>query len=192
MKLPPLILASASPRRMQLLTAMGLEFQVQPSQTPELHHTELTASELARVNAYRKALAVGRLFRECLILGADTLVYLNGQLLGKPLDRSEAQEMLQALQGHTHEVVTGVCLFHWQTGRCRVFAESTQVRFKNLTLKEIDAYLRSINPLDKAGAYAIQEGGEAIVAELQGSYSNVVGLPVERLERELASWVKEG
>ena len=191
MPLPPLILASASPRRAELLKELELQFRVVPSDALELQGDQLTAGELAQVNAYRKAWRVAGQIPEALVIGADTLVYLGLQLFGKPHDLSEAREMLLALQGQTHQVVTGVCLMHRQSQRQRVFADSTAVRFKPLDGQQIDRYLASMNPLDKAGGYAIQERGELLVAEIAGSYSNVVGLPLERLRAELAKWIAD-
>jgi len=188
MSLPPLILASASPRRVELLRKAGVDFQVMPSDAAELHNEQLTARELAQLNAYRKARAVAKKHPDALVLGADTLVYLENALFGKPATLDDAQRMLQKLQGRTHQVVTGVCLLHLRTHRDKLFAESTQVSFRPLTPEQIQRYVTSINPLDKAGAYAIQEGGESIVREISGSYSNVVGLPLERLEAELRAW----
>jgi septum formation protein len=188
MNLPPVILASASPRRAELLQQLRLDFRVVPSDVPELHHAQFTARELAQLNAYRKARAVADRFPATLVLGADTLVYLGSRLFGKPADLAGARWMLHQLQGATHQVVTGVCFIHLRKHHWTVFAESTDVRFKALTSQQIDQYLASINPLDKAGAYAIQEGGEALVQEVSGSYSNVVGLPLERLEAELNAW----
>jgi septum formation protein len=188
MHLPPLILASASPRRVELLRQLHVQFRTVPSEVEEIHHDQFTAVELARLNAYRKARSVARQFPEALVLGADTLVYLGTRLFGKPADLVGARRMLHELQGRIHQVVTGVCLMHWRSRRRRVFAESTDVRFKPLSSEQIDRYLASINPFDKAGAYAIQEGGESLVEEVSGSYSNVVGLPMERLRHELAAW----
>ena len=190
MSLPPIILASSSPRRRELLRKVATEFEVVASDIPELLHPQLTATELAKANAYRKARHIAGRYPRCLVLGADTLVYLETQLFGKPGDLAEARRMLGALQGKTHQVITGVCLIHLQTRRLRIFVDSTSVRFKPLALDAINRYLASIDPLDKAGAYAIQEGGDALVAELDGSFSNVGGLPVERLERELAAWAE--
>jgi len=187
--LPPLILASASPRRAELLKHLELEFRVVPSTAEEVHQDQFTASELARVNAFRKARTVASRFPEALVLGADTLVYLQTKAFGKPDDLDHARHMLTQLQGTTHQVVTGICLLHWARKRQSVFSDFTDVRFKPLTPAQIDRYLRSIDPLDKAGAYAIQEGGELLVDEIDGSYSNVVGLPLERLQEELAAWV---
>lgn len=190
MKSLPLILASASPRRQELLQQITGDFEVVPSDAPEVHDDQLTALEMAQVNAYRKARAVAKKFPDRLVLGADTLVYLDRdtKLFGKPADRAAAARMLSELQGRTHAVITGVCLLHLRNHRQRVFAEWTDVRFHPLTPKQIEDYLALMNPLDKAGAYAIQEHGERIVAEISGSYSNVVGLPMERLRAELCEW----
>jgi len=182
----PLILASASPRRAELLRELGLEFRIIPGRAGELHDPHLTAGELCRVNAWRKARVVAAAHPDALVLGADTLVYLGTTLFGKPADLPDARRMLRQLQGRTHQVVTGVCLLHHASRRVRVFADSTTVTFRPLTARQINAYLAAINPLDKAGAYAIQERGDSIVEKISGSWSNVVGLPLERLRRELA------
>lgn len=194
MKTPSVILASASPRRVELLRQLVAEFEVVPSAAPEVHDEQLTAWEMAQVNAYRKARVVAKKFPDAIVLGADTLVYLDrdAKLFGKPADRKEAERMLSDLQGRVHAVITGVCLLHLRGHRQRVFADWTDVRFHPLTAKQIKDYLALMNPLDKAGAYAIQEHGERIVAEISGSYSNVVGLPVERLRDELRDEFKNG
>jgi septum formation protein len=190
MKSSNFILASASPRRSQLLQQVVPRFDVIPSDASEVHDDQLTAWEMAQVNAYRKARAVAKKCPDAVVLGADTLVYLDrdARLFGKPADRKEAERMLRELQGKVHAVVTGVCLLHLRQHRQKIFAAWTDVRFHPLTPKQIKEYLALINPLDKAGAYAIQEHGERIVAEISGSYSNVVGLPVERLREELDVW----
>ena len=190
MKPTPVILASASPRRAELLGQVVPDFKVIPSQTHEFHDDQLTAWEMAQINAYRKARAVAKQFPDAVVLGADTLVYLDreAKLFGKPASRADAERMLDELQGRVHAVITGVCLLHLRGHRQRVFAEWTDVRFHPLTLQQIKDYLELTNPLDKAGAYAIQEHGERIVAEISGSYSNVVGLPVERVREELSAW----
>ena len=188
MKLPPLILASASPRRSELLRLLDIEFRVVTSDATELHDDQFTAVEVAQLNAYRKARAVAKKFPDSLVLGADTLVYLGTKLFGKPANREEAHRMLKQLAGHTHQVVTGVCLMHLRAHREQTFSEITDVQFRKLTAAHIQHYLAQMNPLDKAGAYAIQDGGELIIEEISGSFSNVVGLPVERLRRELARW----
>ena len=116
------------------------------------------------------------------------MVAVETALLGKPATREEAYRMLKQLQGRTHRVVTGVCLLHLRTHQQKVFAENTEVTFRTLNAAQIRDYLSHIDPLDKAGAYAIQEGGEKIVENIDGSFTNVVGLPVERLQAELAAW----
>lgn len=188
--MPPLILASASPRRVGLLEEVWPEFHVVPSDAPEIHDDQLTAWEMAQINAYRKARAVAKKLPDALVLAADTLVYLDREtrLFGKPTDSEHAFKMLMQLQGRTHAVITGVCLMHLREHRQRIFAEWTDVRLHALTAKQVRKYLSLINPLDKAGAYAIQEYGELIVAEISGSYSNVVGLPVERVREEISAW----
>lgn len=188
MNLPPLILASASPRRSELLRQLGMEFRVITSDAPEVHDGELTAREIAQVNAYRKARAVAKKYPDALVLGADTLVYLDTILMGKPGSLEHAYQMLEQLQGRSHEVITAVCLLNLRNHRQRVFTEVTNVTFRPLDAVKIRRYLTKVNPLDKAGAYAIQEEGDLIVEKISGSYTNVVGLPVERLQSELAAW----
>lgn len=187
-KLPPLMLASASPRRAELLRGLGIEFQVLPANVPEIHHEQLTARELCQINAYRKARFVAKKVPDALVLGADTLVSLGTALFGKPATLEEAYEMLRRLQGRAHQVVTGICLLHLRGHRQAIFAETTVVSFRSLRDAAIRRYLSRVNPLDKAGAYAIQEEGDLIVKKIAGSYTNVVGLPVERLTAELESW----
>ncbi len=187
MKVPPLILASASPRRAELLRQLKLEFKIIPSDATEVFDEQLSPLELCQLNAHRKARAVAKKIPDDLVLGADTLVFLDREIFGKPRNLDEAKQMLAKLQGRTHQVVTGVCLMHLRARRERIFAVGTDVTFRPLTAKQINDYLSKINPLDKAGAYAIQENGEMIVSEISGSYSNVVGLPVERLQEELKS-----
>jgi septum formation protein len=190
--LPPIILASTSPRRSQLLTEMGFDFTVIASDAVEAHTEHLTGVEISQLNAYRKARAVAKKYPDALVLGADTVVYKDTKLFGKPADFEDAYRMLKQLQGGTHQVVTGVCLLHLRGHRQRMFAESTDVTFRTLDVKQIKDYIKQINPLDKAGAYAIQEHGDKIVENVSGSYSNVVGLPMERLKEELSSWAGIG
>ncbi len=188
MELPAIILASASPRRVELLRQAKLRFDVRPADVAEAHSDQLTAREVCQVNAYRKARAIAKRRPDALVLAADTLVHLDNRLFGKPADLAEARRMLKRLAGRTHEVVTGVCLMHLRTHACRIFVVGTDVTFRKLTAKEIDRYLAAINPLDKAGGYAIQEFGDWIVHGIEGSFTNVVGLPLERLQLELANW----
>jgi septum formation protein len=187
-KPPPFILASASPRRAELLRSLKLQFKVVPGDATEIFDGQLSPHELCQLNAHRKARAVAKKNPDALVLGADTLVFLGREIFGKPRDLDEAEQMLAKLQGRTHQVVTGVCLMHLRAHREKIFAAGTDVTFHPLDAEQIREYLSKINPLDKAGAYAIQEHGEKIVAEISGSYSNVVGLPVEKLGEELAAW----
>ena len=161
-----------------------------PGTVAEVAHEHLSPLEVCQLNAHRKTRAVAKKIPDALVLGADTLVFLEREIFGKPRDLAEAKQMLSKLQGRTHQVVTGVCLMHLRAHRERIFAVSTDVTFRALTTGQISDYLSKMNPLDKAGAYAIQEHGDTIVAEISGSYSNVVGLPVERLGEELAAWTK--
>jgi septum formation protein len=183
-----LILASASPRRSELLREMELDFQVLPGKAEEIHPEHLTPHEICQVNAYRKARAVAKKYPDALVIGADTIVCLGATVFGKPKDLKQAHQMLSKLQGRTHQVVTGVCLIHLRNHQQRVFAESSTVTFRSLHSDQIRRYLAKVNPLDKAGAYAIQEEGDVLVKQLHGSFSNVVGLPIERLKTELARW----
>ena len=187
-KLPPFILASASPRRAELLRQLKLDFTIVPSDAKEVFDDNLSPLELCQLNAHRKARTVAKKDPDALVLGADTLVFLDHRIFGKPKDLAEAKKMLLQLQGRTHQVVTGVCLIHLRTHQERIFAVSTDVLFRPLTPGQIDEYLAKIHPLDKAGAYAIQENGEMVVSEISGSFSNVVGLPIEKVQSELAAW----
>ena len=190
MKLPPLILASASPRRAALLKLLPVQFQVLPGNAPEVAHEHLSPLEVCQLNAHRKARAVAKQIPDALVLGADTLVFLDNEILGKPRNLAEARRMLARLQGRRHQVVTGVCLIHLRAHRERIFAASTDVLFHPLNNRQIRDYLADIHPLDKAGAYAIQDRGEFIISEISGSFSNVVGLPVEQLRQELTAWAE--
>ncbi|MGD0744615.1 MAG: nucleoside triphosphate pyrophosphatase [Verrucomicrobiota bacterium] len=188
MNLPPLILASASPRRAELLRQLKLNFRVVPGGAPEMAHEHLSPWELCQLNAHRKARSVAKKIPDALVLGADTLVFIDDEIMGKPANLGEAKRMLMRLQGRTHQVVTGASLIHLRAHRERTFAVSTDVTFRPLTAEQINDYLSKMNPLDKAGAYAIQEHGDLIVSEISGSFSNVVGLPIERVGEELAMW----
>lgn len=188
MNLPPVILASASPRRAELLRQLVVDFTVIPSDAPEMHDHQLTARELSLVNAYRKARAVAKKYPDALVLGADTLVYAQTTLFGKPENLEDAYRMLESLQGRSHQVVTAICLLNLRHHRQKVFADTTQVTFRPLDEVQIRRYLSKVNPLDKAGGYAIQEEGDLIVERISGSYTNVVGLPVEKLRVELEAW----
>jgi septum formation protein len=176
-----LILASTSPRREALLVEAGFSPLVVPPETEELRGSFLTPRELVLLNAHRKAVAVSRRHPDAVVLAADTLVVLGSQLFGKPHDLAEARSMLQCLVGNTHEVITGICLIHAQAGKVRSFTEISEVTFRHLNSKQIDRYLEQANPLDKAGAYAAQAAPDLIIERVDGSFSNVIGLPMESL-----------
>ncbi len=190
MNLPPLILASESPRRAELLRQAGIIFTVVSGRAPEERSEHLSPHELARLNAFRKSRAVAKKHLDALVLGADTLVCLGHQIFGKPASLQEAHEMLAKLQGRTHEVVTGVCLLQLHAHRRKIFTVSTAVTFRQLHSEQIRRYLSKTSPLDKAGGYAIQEEGDEIVKSIHGSFTNVVGLPMERVMEELQSWAE--
>lgn len=185
---PPLILASASPRRQSLLALLQPDFTVVPAEVTEADWPHLTPAELCQLNAHLKARAVAKHHPDALVLGADTEVCLGNRVFGKPASLAGAESMLAALAGRTHEVITGVCLLHRRAHREVLFAERTQVTFHPLDIWQIRDYLSRIEPLDKAGAYAIQESGELIIERIEGSFTNVVGLPLGRLREELARW----
>lgn len=181
----PLVLASQSPRRVELMREAGYGFEVVVPQVEEAHDAALTPQALTVENARRKAVAASQMRPEALCIGADTLVYLDGEPLGKPADHAEALAMLRRLSGRTHEVCTGVYLA-WDGGRQgRGLHVISEVIFKPLTDELILAYHERVNPLDKAGAYGIQEHGDMIISGHAGSWTNVMGLPMERLGEEL-------
>jgi septum formation protein len=178
------ILASASPRRQELLAATGLVFEVVASPAEEIHDASIPLDELCERNAELKALAVAAEWPEAVVIGADTLVWIDGEPLGKPQDMAEAREMLGKLGGREHTVCTGVCAV-FPGGRVERFHELTSVRFRPLDEERITAYFEKTNPLDKAGAYGIQDSGEMIVEGIDGAFDNVMGLPVAAVLKSL-------
>ncbi len=183
--LPPVILASASPRRSQLLASMDIEFEVVPSHVEELIDGYDFIPDLCEANARIKAEPIADLHPECLVVAADTMVYLEDTLYGKPTDLDDAHRMLTRLQGRTHQVTTGVSLIYHNEEISKSFSVITNVTFLSLDAGQISEYLAKIDPLDKAGGYAIQQDKHKIIKRVSGSVSNVVGLPVERLKEEL-------
>lgn len=178
-----LVLASASPRRRELLATLGAEFSVL---VPEIDETPLPGEKpraFAERLAEEKACAVGA---EGIVVAADTIVVLDETILGKPTDAAHARQMLTSLSGNTHEVITGVCVKNPE--RTVVFSVVTQVLFRDLEESEIEDYIASGCPMDKAGAYAIQGGAAHMVRAIEGSYTNVVGLPLCELHETLISF----
>lgn len=176
------ILASASPRRREILTALGLDFEIIPSTCPEEINPSLPPEFLVQELALLKAADVAKkITGRHYVIGADTIVYFNGTILGKPKDSSDAVRMLQALSGNTNTVYTGISVVETASGKSACRYQRTDVTFRPLTQDEIDAYVATGEPLDKAGAYGIQGLGSLLVSAIQGDYFNVVGLPVVRL-----------
>ena len=190
-KTPHLILASASPRRAALLLQIGLTFDIHPSdavEPPYSVYANKSASAVTQELALLKASSITKHYDNGLIVGADTLVSLDGKLLGKPTDDEDALAMLTSLSGTFHEVVTGVALIDASTGRKSVWSETTQVYFRELHSTEITAYIASGETSDKAGAYGIQGRGAAFVKRIEGCYFNVVGLPLASLVEHLSNF----
>lgn len=177
-----LILASASPRRKELLTLMGLNFVVRVSEADETIYSENAPyDEVARLSR-AKAEAISSA-PEDIVIAADTIVVCDNQALGKPIDEHDAMRMLTLLSGRKHQVMTGLSVLH--AGKCISCTEVTDVFFRTLTAEEICAYIRTKEPMDKAGAYGIQGGAAQFVEKISGDFYNVVGLPVCRLSRIL-------
>ena len=177
-----MVLASASPRRRDLLEQAGFELTIRPAHVDESPYPEERPVDHVCRLAAAKAEAVAESVADCVVLGADTVVVApNDGILGKPADALEARRMLASLSGRWHDVVTGVCLTHRRRGIRDVWWCNTRVCFRELSRDDIDAYLERVDPLDKAGGYAIQEHGEMIVSEIDGRRSNVIGLPVEEV-----------
>lgn len=183
-----LILASGSPRRRELLSQMGYEFEIIVPDVDE--HVPGHARDVVRILAERKAGAVSADCESGVIVASDTLVSLDGAALGKPADADDARRMLRALSGRTHEVFTGVCLMDAKSGRRESRVVRTGVRFRPLSDAEIDAYIAGGEPMDKAGAYAIQGGAHGFVEALEGSYENVIGFPVDDIREMLAAFTE--
>jgi len=176
-----IILASSSPRRAELLEQIGLRFRIFCSDVDETPPPGLNPSQLVELLAERKAAGIAGQLGEGIVLGADTVVVWQGQLLGKPLHEEEAVRMLSKLQGSAHEVYTGLALIEAGSGRRLVDHEKTVVYFRSLGENEIRRYAATGEPLDKAGAYAVQGLAAIFIHRLEGCYSNVVGLPLSRL-----------
>jgi septum formation protein len=178
-----LVLASASPRRQELLRSAGIEFEVQPADIAENPLPAESAKNCAERLAREKALAVARQRPHDVVLGADTVVVVDGQLLGKPRDPADAARMLRIISGRKHQVITGVCLV--VSGKPSVASETTLVTVSEIPDKDIADYVSSGEPMDKAGAYAIQGIASRWIPRIEGDYSNVVGLPVALVFRML-------
>lgn len=183
-----LLLASNSPRRRALLTEAGFDFENVSPEVEERSDVDLTARELTLGNAVRKGIWAARRHQHKIVLAADTLVALEGDIIGKPKDLTDAAEILRRLSGRVHEVFSAVVVCHLAAARSTSFCDVSRVRFHSLDQAKIDNYLRKINPLDKAGAYAAQDRDSEIIAKIEGSFTNVVGLPMEKTTAALAQF----
>jgi septum formation protein len=184
------ILASRSPRRQQLLRELGLKFDVVIKDYEEKYPENLEGVEIAEYLACEKSkYFINEIGDNQIVITADTIVWCNNMVLGKPTNHKEAFDILKIISGKTHDVITGICLLSIIDQR--IFSETTKVTFEALSEEEIDFYIKNFKPYDKAGAYGIQEWiGLAGISRIEGSYFNVMGLPVQRLFKELKIFIK--
>lgn len=182
-----IILASNSPRRKQFLKNLGLTFTVKPANVNEEYPSQLQGKDIALYIAQQKASVFNNLKENEIIITCDTIVWIDNEALGKPENREKAIQMLQQLSGKTHEVISAVCIKSNQ--KEQLFYDVTEVRFNNLNLLDIEYYVDTFKPFDKAGSYGIQEWiGLIGIEKINGSYTNVVGMPMEKLYNELIKW----
>ncbi len=182
-----LILASGSPRRRELLSKMGYEFEIQVPDVDE--NVSGKAKDIVAILSHRKAMAVAENNTSGIIIASDTLVSLNGEVLGKPADEADAFRMLKTLSGNTHEVFTGVTIIDAASAKCETRSIRTGVCFRELSDQEIRDYIAGGEPMDKAGAYGIQGGAGKFVEKLDGSYENVIGFPVDDVQDMLNQFI---
>ncbi len=185
MGMKTIILASASPRRKELLRRIGLEFRVSTAHTDETCGSALSPAACAKAIARHKAQCVAHYHKKDLIIAADTIVVLANKMLGKPADADDAHRMLRRLSGKCHIVITAYTILDAATGKSRTRAVESKVWFRKLSENEIEAYIRTGEPFDKAGAYGIQEFGALLVKKIEGDYFNVMGLPIASLAQTL-------
>lgn len=183
-----IILASQSPRRQQLLESLGLIFRVERPESDELTPDEQNVDEIMKANALAKAESVLLSAKDPneIIIGADTLVMLDGKALGKPADKSAAAQTLKKLSARTHEVVTGLALVSGRYGK-NASVHRSHVTFRQIAPAEIESYCNILEPYDKAGSYAVQGAGALFISRIEGSYTNVMGLPIEGFLKELSA-----
>ena len=178
-----LVLASASPRRQELISLINEDVIICPSSVDESYSTDINAEAVPEMLAVRKALAVSQKHPNDTVIGCDTSVIIGNEILGKPKDSEDAKRMLKLLSGKTHKVITGCAIF--KGGKSVSFSETTEVTFYALSDTDIEDYIATNEPNDKAGAYGIQGKGSLLVKKIDGDYFNVVGLPVARLNKVL-------
>lgn len=184
LKIPKIILASKSPRRQELLRQMDIDFRIVLKEVDESYPEHLSPEEVAVYIAEKKAKAYDDVLTDEAVLTADTIVCIDGLILGKPDDTAHAVEMLQRLSGRVHKVITGVCIVY--KSEYNLFHDVSEVFFRTLTNEEITTYVEKYQPFDKAGSYGIQEWmGITAIQRIEGSYTNVVGLPTEKVYQQL-------
>lgn len=184
-----IILASASPRRQELLKYIVPEFEVKPADIDETLPADVPPEKAAEFLAVQKAKHTAKQYPECVVIGSDTVVIIDSTILGKPADKADAERMLKLLSGRTHKVVTGVCIACGE--KTDSFSCETKVKFYPLTEEEILDYIATGEPMDKAGAYGIQGYGSILAEGIEGDFFNVMGLPVAMLKRRLEKFIKE-
>lgn len=178
-----IILASQSPRRRELLENIGLEFEVKVDNSPEIVDETMEIEEIVKCLSAKKAENVSKTLdnEDCVVIAADTVVAFEDRILGKPKDEEDAKNMLKILSGNVHFVYTGISVLDNKTGKCISDFEKTKVRFREITDSEINSYIKSGEPMDKAGSYGIQGLGSVFVEKICGDYFNIVGLPISKL-----------
>jgi len=188
----PIILASSSPRRAHLMSVLGFPFTVRESGVDEIIDEKLAPEEIARGLAFRKASTVASQLSSGIVIGADTIVVLEGKILGKPATEEEAVGMLLALSGKTHTVFTGFALVDAESKKSYISFERTEVTFRALRRDEIERYVAAGSPMDKAGAYGIQDDyGAVFVEKIDGCFYNVVGFPISKFHTALTNFIEE-
>ena len=185
-----IILASKSPRRAEILKMVKVNFKVEPSKIEEKINPKIEQNQIAIAISKEKAKTISHKYPNDLIIGADTIVILNGVIYGKPKDKNESKKMLKALSGNSHKVITGVTIMNKKYRILKTFSELTEVSVKNIPTKKIDYYINNFNTLDKAGGYGIQEWFSVWIKKINGCYYNVMGLPVSKLYRYLVETEK--
>lgn len=183
-----IILASKSPRRTQILTEMGIKHLIIPSQQEEIIDNQLTPEEIVKSLAYQKAASISVLYPADLVIGSDTIVVINNEILGKPKDKLDAIRMLKLLQNNTHKVITGVALI--QNKKEDIFQDTAYVTFNEMTKEDILDYLDTKKPYDKAGSYGIQDMPKKHIKNISGDFSTIVGLPKIKLQKHLEKFLK--
>lgn len=180
-----IILASGSPRRRELLEKLGLKFKVVESKFVEHFNPSLKPHELTEMLSVEKAKEVSKRYKNAIIIAADTIVACDGKILGKPLDKRDAKSMLQFLSNKTHSIITAFTIIEGETSKIITKSEETKIFMRKISDREIDSYLQTKEPYDKAGAYAVQGKAKKFIKKIVGDFDNAVGLPTHTLVREL-------